>query len=331
MKSFIRSMIVIALLWLLLRAAYAERSILVVDEAKGAQLETLLREIRLHVDAVVSVEAAPEAVTSTPRIAERASELLEQRRVQLVVWISAIKPGDPVVVHVVGPVADRAILEVVRVPIGASELDAHREVALRVASLLDTVMAQPATAIIGIEPPPTPPPTPPHVVQRRWTIGTFGELMIRDGDRGAHPALGLSVARDIHTHARVGVRTRWAPVVEIEGVASDMTLWELGAMLEAAFVLPYRSWELLGALSLGGSLLRARAVSGERVGRTFATAPLAGVGIGAKLELRSVQVAATLCAEGWLFDERFLVEGQVVARTGHLRGIASVGLVIPLP
>jgi hypothetical protein len=325
-----RSMIVLALMWLQLRAAHAQRSILVVDEAKGAQLETLLREIRLHVDAIVSVEAAPQLLASTPQIAERANALLRERKVQLVVWVSAVKPGDPVVVHLVGPVADRAILEVVRIPTGASELDAQREVALRVASLLDTVLAHPPTTIVGLEPPP-PPPSPPIVARQRWALGTQGELMIRDGDRGEHLALGLSVFRDLHSRLRVGAKVRWAPVVAIEGANSNATLWEVGAMLDGSFVIPYRSWELVSSLSMGGSLLLARAVSGERDGRTATMAPLVGVGLGARITLRSFQVAATLGVEGWLFDERFLVDGQVVARTGHLRGIAGIGFVIPIP
>lgn len=309
--------------------AFAQPSVVVVEDAAGAPLETLVREMRLHVDPEIAISIVREQQAPTVDIAMRARELLRQRDATLVVWVGVERPGEPFVVHVVGPAEDRAILEVVRIPVGASELDAHREVALRVASLLDTLLARRSGEILGLEAAPAagPPFAPPA-----WELAMLGELIVRDGDRGAHVALGIGLSRRVGSYLRVGAKARWSPAVEIESTGSAVTsVGEAGAMFEGTIAVPFDRWDLLAATTAGATVLRARAVDAGRVGRVYATSALLGACVGARVNLPSLHLVGAFGVETSLFEQRFLVDGAVAARTGRLRGIAIVGVVIAVP
>jgi hypothetical protein len=290
------------------------------------------------------VEAGP-TVRPAP-LSERledAARLARTGDVVLVVWMewSAPPSSDPidVVVYAVGRNPERALVEVARLP-RIDRPEDHRALALKVANLLDLVLAEGRTAPALLGTPQVAPPESRETPTRSsfsMEIGGVGASPGGDVDHqgGLHVGVGTSVARG---HWRVGpyLAARWMSDLEATNAVGELRLDEIDAGVGGRLLA--RRGRFAGGFGaeLCGRFIRAHARSSS--GRTDArvrVVPALRAGVEGRLALAehadTLQLRLFAGAELSLVRQRFSILELPAAALGRARAVGEIALVVSVP
>ncbi|MBX3158689.1 MAG: hypothetical protein KF773_22160 [Deltaproteobacteria bacterium] len=309
--------------------ARAEPRVIVVETRDAPVLPTLVPQVEVHASGRATVGAVVEREADPLTFAERATAMVAAGEAAIVVWLARVDGG--YLVFAAGRWPGRALLELVRVDeaLGASEIE--RTIALKVAGLLDVLLAAPSApagearaALGGVR----------HGaanVGARWRIEVSGQLAREPHERGADPRTVVGIGRAWRRGGWTlapSVAGYWQPSGAIDGATGRATVTEVGAAIavEAARGPVFaRPRVVLGAL-------RAEGESGDgRAGRATLFAPYAGLEVGVRREI-SEAAALGVVAGGevaWRHHE-LAVDDRVVVDVGRARLHVGVMLTVGL-
>jgi hypothetical protein len=325
-----RALRVAALLAALTATASAdgEPRVVIVQTGDGPALPALAAQVGVHAGGSVTIVSADADAADLADSAERATALLTKHDATLVVWVttSPSPTGETVVVYVAGPRRDRALIELIRVEsaIAASELE--RTIALKIAALLDSLLAPPADATpLGVA---VPRPT------GGWRLGLGAETVFGTGDRAI--ALGPAVSAG-HRWVRgrwtigAGLAARWLIASTIEGEVARLDIDELAGFAHGSLGHAVLGGRVVATARLGAAVLLADAASPDgRTGFARVAVPIAGLGVGFAVPISSTEIAVVAGVERTWIHQRFLVDGAVAGDLGTSNFAVVVGLTIPL-
>lgn len=327
-------------LWLVLLAALsiaaapealAGPRVVVVESADRSLLPALAAQVAVHAGPAVSITTVDEPVPDAAAFAIAAPRLVARHGATLVVWVAASTGATAAdrtfVVYVAGRPTDRALMELVRIRADTPASEVERTIALKVAALLDSVLATPAGAALGVA------PAPP-----RWSIELGALAAIESGDRElvVGPELALVRSWDLERW-RIAARaaTRWsiklgAPAIERAGARTEID--DIGALVGAAIERPLGRWSASASTHAGAAVLRASATDGDgRFGSATVIVPFATLGVGLQaLVSGATSVRLAIDVERALIHQRFLAAGDVVTDLGRTRLRAGLVLSVPL-
>jgi hypothetical protein len=330
-----RSLRVAALLAALTTTAVADPDprVVIVHSGDGPALPALATQVGVHAGSRVSiVTAEAQAATDLADSAARATVLLAEYDATLVVWVttSPSPTGDTVVVYVAGPRRDRALIELIRVDgsITASELE--RTIALKIAALLDSVLAPSADATpLGVA------VAPPAVrTTTAWRLGFGVESVV--GTRDRELALGPAVAvgrRWLRGRWAIGAElaARWLVTDAIDGDVARLDVDELAAFAQASLGHAVRGGRFFATARFGAAVLLAHGASPDgRTGSAREVVPIAALGVGFAVPVSAAELAFTAGVERPLIHQRFLVDEAVAADLGTSSFALGIALALRL-
>jgi hypothetical protein len=313
----------------LARAVYAQPAakpvtVVIVETRDAPVLPTLTSQLELHGPAHATIETRAEPDADPFTFVARASEMIADGEASLVVWIAPVEHG--YLVFAAGPWPERALIELARVDETIEPAELERTIALKVAGLLDTLLAQRATVEAV-------PPTPTTPIERRrpWRIEVAQHVAHESHDRGFDGRGVFAVGRAWRAgtwELAPSLAGYWQPSGTIEGDVGRAAITELGGV--AAFELG----RALGPIDafvrprVTLAVLRARGQSDDgRRGAATELAPYVGFEVGARRSIApGVWVGVVAGAEAAAIHQEFLVDTEVVADLG--RGRLHVGLAL---
>lgn len=309
--------------WLVLlvaQIARAEPAILLVETRGAPALPALGSQVATQAGrrVVVRTLAAPHEDPMT--FAARAAHLVAAGEATVVVWVAPIDRG--FLVFAAGRWPGRALVELLRVDVDLGPAELERTVALKIAGLLDTVLAPRAGAVLDIA-----------AAGPAWRLEIGGGAVREPHERGIDGRVGLGASRARRRGAwRVApmLAGYWQPTGAIEGRRGRASLHEVGVAVAIEAERTVSSWELLARPRVTGAVLDARGVSADgRRGTSHLVAPLAGVEVGVRRAMSdTLSLGVVITGEVALIRHELAIDGQTVVDLGRFRVHVGACLVI---
>ncbi len=288
--------------------------------------------MQLHAGRAVTIATIRDPREGSATFAARAAQIVDEQDATVVVWVAAVEGEEAsrrtFLVYAAGRWPGRALIELVRFEAGSPPEEIERTIALKIAGLFEAVRApRPVGAVLGVP--------VDRARPAAWRLELAGALVREAGDRRFDGRLAAAVDRRWPLRgwiAAVGAGARWQPSGAIEASAGRVSIHELAIELAIAaerrlgpgliFLRPRASPAVLLA---GGTSAR-----GER-GSAVVLSPLFGLDVGARWPLSdTIQLALAAGIEAALLQQRFLLDGAVVADLQRARGAVSLGLSMSL-
>jgi len=327
------------------RSAEASPRVVLVENRDGPSLPALAAQVRLQGGDVEIVAVVGEGATG-PVYVETAAQLAAEHDAILVVWVTQEDSDDAAaatyVVYAVGRSSSRAVIELVRVDASTPASEIERVIALKVGSLLDSLLAPaPVVTVLGVPPPPRAPPLvsnsapPVATTPPRWWIDIGTAVAAGGGDRGVTPGLAVAVTRRWGSAASsIGAQmiSRWLPSHGIDDPVARVSIIECDALAGIDATTAAGPLDVFAATNAGVAVLWANGATPDgRTGSLIEVVPLAGAAAGARLSLSGpVSVSVSLGYERALIHQRFLVDGQAVVDLGQGRFLAMASMSVAL-
>ena len=325
----------IAAVWVVAGPAAAQsRSasppIVIVQTRAAPALPTLASQIEAHISARVAIEVRSEPDADPLTFAERASQLVTGGEATLVVWIAPVDHGH--LVFAAGPWPRRALIELIRVDDSIAPAELERTIALKVAGLLDALLApgpgpdgEPG-AVLGLG-------TGPAAVHHgpRWRMEIAGLVASERNERALDGRTTIAVGRNTTMGAWAitpMLGAYWQPSGTIEGEHGRAAITEQGGTLAVEAARRLGGFEGFLRPRLVFAVLRARGQSDDgRRGSATVLAPYAGTELGIRRALAtSAWVGMVAGLEIAAERNTFLVDDETVVDLG--RGRLHVGLTL---
>lgn len=316
---------VLVALLVLAGIAEAGPTIVLVETRDAPALPTLATQVEMYASQRASVHAlaAPDADPMT--FAERASALVAAGDATIVVWIAPVDRG--FLVYVAGARPGRALVEHVLVDASLGPAEIERTVALKIAGILDAVLAPGATTRsmleIDVEP------------EHEWRVEIDGGVSRDWHERGfdGFAAFGVSHAwrRDRWTFAPL-VAGYWQPSGVIVGASGQASVTDLGVALALEGGADVGPVQLFVRPRATASALFARGASNDgRSGKATVFAPYAGVEAGVRRPVsETLQVGLVMGADFALIRHEFLIDQETIVDLGRVRLHVGLSLTISL-
>jgi hypothetical protein len=314
-----------AALAIVARPAAADPPIVVlVHAADGPALPALASELRVHAGRAIDVQTVERAEPALA-LAAHAADIVDARGATAVVWVATV-PGDGVLVFAAGRWPGRALIELVRLPAATPPEEVERTVALKLAALLDAVLAaQPVAAALGL-----PVAAPVVGVPRAGAADAGPAFELGAGALATTGDLGW-VAR---TSARAGygfaagawtiaptLAARWQPARAVTATPGRVDVQTAGGELGLRISRPVApGWRADAGVHLALDVAIARGVTPDgRAGDASIVEARVGGEVGVRRTLTDdLAIAAAVVADVAATDQRFLLDGVPVADLGVL-------------
>lgn len=305
--------------------AFAEPRVVIVERPDVA-LPGLAVKVGLHGRERITLTTIAAPADGSP-VATHASDIVVSHDATLVVWVEVApittEHRRTYIVYVAGRWPDRALIELVRVDAATPASELERIIALKVVGLLDFVLVPRHTATaLGV-------PSSSLLRVDQWRFGLGADAMMSTGDRGLAAGPALFVERrwrgdwDVSVHAAARMLLAGTISQDIGVVSID----ELGM---ATGIEVARS-SVFAHAGLSGSLLRATAAAADgRRGSVVVAVPSIEVGVGLRVPMSGSELVLMVGFDHALIQQRFLVDGAVIADLGRERAIARLAVSLPL-
>lgn len=316
------------LVLLLAHAASAEPRIVLVETRDSPSLPALASQVELHATRRASVQTLAARDADPMTYADRASELVASGEAAIVVWIARVEHG--LLVFAAGRWPGRAMIELIRVDEAIEPAELERTIALKIAGLLDALLAPRATVRDVLEL-----PAVGAGPAARWRIEVAGQIAREPHERALDGRTQLSVSRAWTLGPWLLAPTvsgSWQPSGTIEGRGGRASITELGAALavEAGRTLGRVQVFVRPRLVLAALLARGESNDGRR-GEATVLAPYGGLELGARA---GISDAAWLGIAGGcdlaMIHHEFLVDGETILDLGRARLHVGLSLTVSL-
>jgi hypothetical protein len=332
------------LVLLLARVAHAEPKVVLVETRDGPALPALASQVELHATRRASVQVLDDRTADPLTYAERASQLVASGEAAIVIWIARVDHG--FLVFAAGRWPGRAMIELVRADEAIEPAELERTIALKIAGLLDNLLAQDASihAALGIEPGDGRPearagsPEAPGGPERRrsrpsWRIEVATLVAREPHERRLDGRTALAVSRAWSAGGWLLAPTlaaHWQPSGTIEGEGGHASLTELGAALAVEVGRELGPVQVFSRPRLALAALLARGESSDgRRGEATVLAPYGGVEVGARRGIsESAQVGLAVGCDLAAIHHEFLIDSETILDIGRARLHVGVSLTV---
>lgn len=320
------------LVFLLARAAHAEPTVLLVETRDSRPLPALASQVELHATRRASVQVLAERAADPLTYADRAAQLVASGAAAIVIWTARTDRG--LLVFAAGRWPGRAMIELVRVDGAIEPAEIERTIALKIASLLDTLLAPRVSvrAALGMDSearPGEPRPEP------RWRIEVAGLVAREPHERGFDGRTALSVSRAWGIGGWTFAPTlaaHWQPSGTTEGVRGHASLTEVGSALavEAGRALGPLQVFARPRFVLAALVARGESRDGRRGGATV-LAPYGGLELGARYRLSEpAWVGLTGGCDLAMIHHELLIDDETILDLGRARLHVGLSLTVYL-
>lgn len=311
--------------WVVLLAstAHAEPTIALVETRGGPALPALASEIELHAGRRVAVHALTARDVEPIAFGERASQLVASGQATVVVWIAPVERG--FLVLAAGAWPGRALVELVRVDAGIGEAEIERTIALKVAGLLDAILAPHAGAgaALGVV-----------AASPEWRLEVAGLVAHESHQRGLDGRVALAASRAWmrgRWHVAPALAGYWQPSGAIDEPGGRASVTEVGGTL-ALEVGRREAIELFARPRFTAAVLNATGVAGDdRRGEAWLFAPYAGLEAGIRHAFsETLRLGIVAGVEAALIHHRLQIDGETIVDLGRVRLHVGISLTMSL-
>jgi hypothetical protein len=303
----------------------AEPRIIVVETRGAPPLPALASQVATQVGGRASVQARAEPDADPMSYAERASRLVASGDAAVVVWVAPVEDG--FLVFASGGWPGRAVIELVRVDADLGPAELERTVALKIAGLLDAMLAPYATArgVLGV----------PDPARPAWQLELAGAIVREPHERGLDGRVALAVARRWPRGAwglAPVIAGYWQPTGAIEGLGGRASLTEIGAVIALEVDRDDAGWQVVARPRVTAGLLDARGVSNDgRRGGARVISPQAGFELGIRRAVSGpVRAGLLIGCDVALIHHELAVDDETVIDAGWMRVHVSASLTVAL-
>jgi len=309
--------------------AWAEPRILIVETRGTPALPTLASQVEMHAARAVTVDVRQAADLDPLTFPDAAAGLVASGAATIVVWMAPVDRG--YLVFAAGGWPGRALIELVRVPSDIGPAEIERTVALKIAGLLDAMLAPRAElpAVLHIANPAR--PQPPAA----WRVHVEGGVVHEPHERGLDGRVGITVGR---TWSRDGwlvapsAGAHWQPSGGIDSEPGHASITEVDASVGCELGRELGAWSVFARPRFVAGILFARGATDDgRSGAVTLFAPYAGLEAGARYGLSNVvAIGVVLGLDGALHHHQLLIDGQPIVDIGHVRQHVGLTLTVSL-
>ena len=313
------------MLVVLAHVAHAEPRIVLVETRGAPSLPTLATQVDMYASRRASVHVVAASDADPMTFADRAAQIVATGDATIVVWIAPVDQG--FLVFVAGGRPGRALVERVHVDASLGPAEIERTVALKIAGILDALLA-PRAAVqslldIDVEP------------EREWRIEIVAGVSRDWHERGVdgRAALSLSHAwlRDRWSLAPL-VGGYWQPSGVIVASVGQASITDLGGVAAVEGGVDLGPITVLLRPRFAATALFARGASKDgRHGDTTVFAPYLGIEGGIRRRVAdTLQVGLVMGSDFALVHHEFLIDGKTVVDLGRVRLHVGVSLTVSL-
>lgn len=325
--------------WLVLaiaHAAHAEPRVILVETRDSPALPALASQVELHATRRISVQSLDERTADPLVYAERASQLVASGAAALVIWIARVDHS--LLVFAAGRWPGRAMIELVRVDDGIEPAELERTIALKIAGLLDVLLAPEASVRAALGVPSAAYPEqrgPPRGGPHGWRIEVAGLVAREPHERGLDGRSSLAASRAWAAGPWLIAPTlaaHWQPSGAIDGAGGRASLTELGAALA---VEAGREIGPIQVFARPRLVLAALAATGEssdgRRGAATVLAPYGGLELGARRRISaSAWAGAVAGCDLAMIHHVFRIDAETIVDVGRARLHVGLSLTVSL-
>ena len=312
-------------MFLIASIARAAPTVALVATRGAPVLPALASEIELHAGRAVVVRTVAARDVEPMTFGERAAQLVASGEATVVVWIAPVDRG--FLVLAAGAWPGRALVELVRVDAGIGSAEIERTVALKVAGLLDALLAphvgaRAALGVVGAAPP-------------EWRLEVAGVVAREPHQRGLDGRAVLAVARAwtlgdwLVAPALAGY---WQPTGAIDAPRGRASVIEVGAAIALEADRPLGALELFARPRFVAAVLNATGVtSDDRRGDAWVIAPHVGLEAGLRRALsETLRLGVVAGVDAALIHHELQIDGQTVVDLGRVRLHVGISLTMSL-
>ena len=315
--------------WLVLlvaRLSAAEPRVVLVETRDAPVLPTLASQVELQAGRRVTVRAVAARQRDPMTYADEASRLVAAGDATVVVWIASVDRG--YLVFAAGGWPGRALIELVRVDADIGTAEIERTVALKIAALLDAVLAPRAgaAAVLGIaraEP------------GQRWAIEVAGAVAREPHERGYDGRAALGIRRGwtsgLWTIAP-GLAAYWQPTGTIERDRGRASITELGAIAALDVARDAGRIQLFARPRFVVAALAAAGASSDgRRGEVTLVMPYVGLEAGARRAVSdAVSLGVAIGCDVALIHRELVIDDATLVDLGRARLHVGILLLLSL-
>jgi hypothetical protein len=305
-------------IWLSLfiaHTAHAEPTIVLVETRDAPQLPALASQVELHSSyrATIRTRSARDADALT--YASTAAQLVASGEASLVVWLAPVDRG--VLVFVAGRRVGRALVEHVLVDAALGPAEIERTIALKLAGLLDELLAPRATLkqVLAIVPTPE---------RSAWRIELAG-VIVRDAhQRATDGRARVSASRAWFRDAwfiAPALDMHWQPSGAMDSPRGRASITEVGTGLGLELGLRARSMELVLRPHFVSAILLARGAARDgRQGDATLVVPYLGSDAIVRAPVSDTMHLGVVAGIDYaLVRNRLEIDGETAVDLGRLR------------
>jgi hypothetical protein len=314
--------------------ARAAPTVVIADTRDAPVLPTLTSEVEVHVAgrAVVQTLAARDADPLT--YATHATELVASGQAAIVVWVAPVDGGFLVLAS--GGWPGRALIELVRIEASVGTAEIERTIALKIAGLLDTLLAPhvDVQAMVGIS---TGPSVRTSTAPRTgaWRLAIEGLVAHESHERAFDGRVGIGVGRtwrfgDLSIVPMLA--GSWQPSSAIENARGRASITEVDGTVGVDAATELGPIQIFARPHAIGGLLVVRGSSADgRHGDARVFAPYAGLDVGVRRAVsESAWLGLVTGAEAALIHNELVIDGETIVDLGRIRLHVGVSLTISL-
>lgn len=296
------------------RVAAAEPTIILAETRGSPVLPSLPSQLELHASATVQRLDVHDADPLT--FAAQASQLVARGDAALVVWIAPVDTG--FLVFASGGWPGRALIELVRIDRAMEPAEIERTIALKIAGLLDSVLAPRATAQAALAVPPSAVPRP------AWRVDVIGAVAREKRQRHFDGRAGVAVSRRFDLgpwFVAPVLAAYWQPSGVIDGEHGSASVTELGAAIALDAGRRLGPIEVFARPRYAFALLFARGTSTDgRRGDATLGAPYLGGEAGLRIPITDIlAIGGSVGADYALIRHKLLIDNETVVDLGRFR------------
>lgn len=307
------------------RIAAAGPTIILADTRGSPELTTLASQIELHASATVEPLDARDADPMT--YAATASALVANGRAALVVWIAPVDHG--FLVFASGGWPGRALIELIRVDAAMEPAEIERTIALKIAGLLDSLLAPHASApaVLAI---------PLAAISRpAWHLEVTGAVARERRQRHFDGRAGVALSKHFDRgpwFVAPALGAYWQPSGVIDGDEGSASVTELGVAIALDVGRRVGPLELFARPRYAVALLLARGTSTDgRRGEATLGAPYLGGEVGLRVPITDLlAVGGSVGADYALIRHKLLIDNETIVDLGRFRLHVGVALTVAL-
>lgn len=325
-------------------SAIAEPRVVLVETRDSPPLPALASQVELHATRRATVQTLAERGADPLTYAARAAQLVASGAGAIVVWIARVDRG--FLVFAAGPWPGRALIELVRIDAGIAPAEIERTIALKIAGLLDTLLAPEASApaALGAVPDDAGPgerrpggarPGAVRYGKARWRIEVAALLAREPHERASDGRTAVAVSRAWATGAwglAPTLAVHWQPSGTIDGTGGSAELTEVGAALAVEGARTRGPIQGFVRPRLVLAALLARGESGDgRSGQATVLAPYAGMELGIRCRIaEAAWVGLTGGGDLAMIHHEFLIDRETILDLGRARLHVGLSLTVSL-